>query len=169
VADLIARVFDPAVTWVDLEWLRLAWPGSLVVKGIQCVEDARLAADHGADGIVLSTHGGRQLERAPLPFAILPKVREALDSHIDVFIDGGVLSGADVVAALSSGATAVGVGRAYLYGLMAGGEKGVQRVLDLLCGEIVTTMQLLGRSSIDQLNVECLRTAVPLPWGSGDG
>ncbi len=169
VADLIARVFDPAVTWADLEWLRLAWPGSLVVKGIQCVEDARLAADHGVDGIVLSTHGGRQLERAPLPFAILPNVREALDSHIDVFIDGGVLSGADVVAALSRGATAVGVGRAYLYGLMAGGEKGVQRVLDLLCGEIVTTMKLLGRTSIDQLNVECLQTPVPLPWGSGDG
>lgn len=157
VADLIGRVFDPAVTVADLEWLRSAWPGRLVVKGIQTVDDAALVAEHGADGVILSTHGGRQLERAPVPFEILPRVREALDERVDVLIDGGVMSGADVVAAVCQGATAVAVGRAYLYGLMAGGEAGVQRVADLLTEEIVTTMQLLGRTSVADLGPGCLR------------
>jgi L-lactate dehydrogenase (cytochrome) len=157
VADLIGRVFDPAVTLADLEWLRSAWPGRLVVKGIQTVDDAVLVAQHGADGVVLSTHGGRQLERAPVPFEVLPRVREALGERVDVLIDGGVMSGADVVAALCHGATAVAVGRAYLYGLMAGGEAGVQRVADLLAEEITTTMQLLGRTSVADLGSDCLR------------
>ena len=132
VADLIGRVFDPGITIADLDWLRSVWSGRLVVKGIQTVDDAVLVADHGADAVILSTHGGRQLERAPVPFEILPRVREALDPRVEVVIDCAVLSGADVVAALCQGATAVGVGRAYLYGLMAGGEAGVQRVADLL-------------------------------------
>lgn len=157
VADLIGRVFDPAITVDDLDWLRSVWPGRLVVKGIQTVDDAVLVADHGADGVILSTHGGRQLERAPVPFEILPRVREALDDRVEVLIDGGVLSGADVVAALCQGATAVAVGRAYLYGLMAGGEAGVQRVGDLLAQEITTTMQLLGRTAVADLGPECLR------------
>ena len=157
VADLIGRVFDPAVTIDDLDWLRSVWPGHLVVKGIQTVDDAVLVAQHGADGVILSTHGGRQLERAPIPFEILPRVREALDARVEVVIDGGVLSGADVVAAICQGATAVGVGRAYLYGLMAGGEAGVQRVVDLLAEEIATTMQLLGRTSVAALGPDCLR------------
>jgi L-lactate dehydrogenase (cytochrome) len=157
VADLIGRVFDPGVTLDDLEWLRSAWPGRLVVKGIQTVDDAVLVAQHGADGVILSTHGGRQLERAPVPFEILPRVREALDDRVDVLMDGGVMSGADVVAALCHGATAVAVGRAYLYGLMAGGEAGVQRVADLLAEEIATTMQLLGRTSVQALGPDCIR------------
>lgn len=157
VADLIGRVFDPAITVADLDWLRSTWPGRLVVKGIQTVDDAVMVVDHGADGVVLSTHGGRQLERAPVPFEILPRVREALDDRIEVLVDGGVMSGSDVVAALCQGATAVAVGRAYLYGLMAGGEAGVQRVGDLLAEEIATTMQLLGRTSVAQLGADCLR------------
>lgn len=157
VADLIGRVFDPGITIADLDWLRSVWSGRLVVKGIQTVDDAVLVADHGADAVILSTHGGRQLERAPVPFEILPRVREALDPRVEVFIDGGVLSGADVVAALCQGATAVGVGRAYLYGLMAGGEAGVQRVADLLAEEIASTMALLGRTSIAALGPDCLR------------
>lgn len=157
VADLIARVFDPSITIDDLDWLRSVWAGRLVVKGVQTVDDAVMVADHGADGVILSTHGGRQLERAPVPFEILPRVREALDDRVEVLIDGGVLSGADVVAALCQGATAVAVGRAYLYGLMAGGEAGVQRVGDLLAQEIVTTMQLLGRTSVGALGSDCLR------------
>lgn len=157
VADLIGRVFDPGITLADLDWLRSEWPGTLVVKGIQTVDDAVLVAQHGADGVILSTHGGRQLERAPVPFEILPRVREALDAHVEVFIDGGVLSGADVVAAVCRGATAVGVGRAYLYGLMAGGEAGVQRVADLLAEEIASTMALLGRTSVSALGPDCLR------------
>lgn len=157
VADLIARVFDPAITVDDLDWLRSVWPGRLVVKGIQTVDDALLVAAHGADGVILSTHGGRQLERAPVPFEILPRVREALDDRVEVLIDGGVMSGADVVAAVCQGATAVAVGRAYLYGLMAAGEAGVQRVGDLLSEEIVTTMQLLGRTSVADLGPDCVR------------
>ena len=157
VADLIGRVFDPAITLADLDWLRSVWPGALVVKGIQTVDDAVLVAEHGADGVILSTHGGRQLERAPVPFEILPRVREALDPRVDVLIDGGIMSGADVVAALCQGATAVAVGRAYLYGLMAGGEAGVQRVGDLLADEIATMMQLLGRTTVPALGPDCLR------------
>jgi len=157
VADLISRVFDPSVTVDDLDWLRSVWPGRLVVKGIQTVDDAVLVAGHGADGVILSTHGGRQLERAPVPFEILPRVREALDDRIEVLIDGGVMSGSDVVAALCQGASAVAVGRAYLYGLMAGGEAGVQRVGDLLAEEITSTMQLLGRTSVADLGSDCLR------------
>lgn len=157
VADLIARVFDPSITVDDLDWLRSVWKGRLIVKGVQTVDDAVIVAEHGADGVILSTHGGRQLERAPLPFEILPRVRDALDDRVEVLIDGGVLSGADVVAALCQGATAVAVGRAYLYGLMAGGEAGVQRVGDLLAQEIVTTMQLLGRTSVSELGPDCLR------------
>lgn len=155
VADLITRVFDPAISLPDLDWLRSEWDGTLVVKGIQGVEDAQMVVRHGADGIILSTHGGRQLERAPVPFEILPRVRDAVD--VDVLIDGGVLSGADVVAAVAQGATAVAVGRAYLYGLMAGGEEGVDRVGTLLREEITTTMQLLGRPSVASLGPECLR------------
>ena len=157
VADLISRVFDPAITVEDLDWLRAEWSGALVVKGIQTVADAELVVRHGADGVILSTHGGRQLERAPVPFEILPRVREVLDERVDVLIDGGVMSGADVVAAVAQGATAVAIGRAYLYGLMAAGEVGVQRVGDLLREEIVTTMQLLGRTSIPSLGPECVR------------
>ena len=157
VADLIARVFDPTINLADLDWLRGTWGGRLVVKGIQGVDDARLVAEHGADGIILSTHGGRQLEHAPLPFEILPDVRTAVDPRVDVLIDGGVMSGADVVAAVASGASAVAVGRAYLYGLMAGGEAGVQRVVDLLREEIETTMRLLGRTSIESLGPDCVR------------
>ncbi|MGA1502131.1 MAG: alpha-hydroxy acid oxidase [Candidatus Nanopelagicales bacterium] len=157
VADLIGRVFDPGVTLADLDWLRSVWSGRLVVKGIQTVDDAVLVADHGADAVILSTHGGRQLERAPVPFEILPRVREALDPRVEVLIAGGVLSGVDVVAALCQGANAVGVGRAYLYGLMAGGEAGVQRVADLLAEEIASTMALLGRTSVQTLGSDCLR------------
>ena len=157
VADLIGRVFDPAITVEDLDWLRGAWPGTLMVKGIQSAEDASMVVNHGADGVILSTHGGRQLERPPLPFHLLPEVREAVGDEATVLIDGGVMSGADIVAAVCRGADAVAVGRAYLYGLMAGGEAGVQRVVDLLREELITTMQLLGRTSIDQLGPDCLR------------
>lgn len=157
VADLIGRVFDPTINLADLDWLRGAWSGHLAVKGIQGVDDAVMVADHGADAVILSTHGGRQLERAPVPLEILPGVREALDPRIEVLIDGGVMSGADVVAAVSRGATAVAVGRAYLYGLMAGGEAGVQRVVDLLREEIESTMRLLGRTSIAELGPDCVR------------
>lgn len=157
VADLIGRVFDPSISLADLDWLRSTWSGHLAVKGVQGVDDAVMVADHGADAVILSTHGGRQLEHAPIPFEILPGVRAALDPRVEVLVDGGVMSGADVLAAVSLGASAVAVGRAYLYGLMVGGEAGVQRAVDILREEIETTLRLLGRTSIDQLGPDCVR------------
>ena len=157
ISDLATRVFDPAVTLADLAWLREAWPGKLVVKGIQGVEDARAVVDAGADGLVVSNHGGRQLDRAPVPLEVLPDVVAAVGDRAEVYLDGGVLSGQDVVAGVASGATAVLLGRAYLYGLMAGGERGVQRVHDILAAEVRRTMQLLGVTRVADLGPEHVR------------
>lgn len=151
VADLIGHMFDPAAIAKDLDWLRAAWPHALVVKGIQHVDDARMVVDAGADAIVVSNHGGRQLDRAPTPLQLLPRVVDALQGRAQIFIDTGFTTGADVVAAVGLGATGVLVGRAYLYGLMAGGERGVDRALAILRSEIVRTLQLLGTPSFDDL------------------
>lgn len=150
-AQRMARVFDPTITVADVEWLRAQWSGPMVVKGVQSVDDARIVAAAGADAVHLSTHGGRQLDRAPLPFELLPQVREILDPKVQVFVDGGVLSGSDLAACLAEGADAVAIGRAYLYGLMAGGPLGVRRVAELLRNELSTTMALLGCSSVAEL------------------
>jgi len=157
VADLVARMFDPAATMDDLAWLRSAWPGPLVVKGIQTVADARAVVDAGADGIVVSNHGGRQLDRAPTPLEVLPSVVDAVGDRAEVYVDGGILSGSDVVAAVALGARAALVGRAYLYGLMAGGERGVQRVADLLVQEAASTLALLGVPSVADLRRDHVR------------
>lgn len=159
VEELLNTMFDPTVTFEDLEWIRRFWSGSLVVKGIQNRDDAKKLADLGVDGIVVSNHGGRQLDRAPVPLELLPKVVDAVGDRVEVFVDTGVLTGADIVAGIALGARAVLVGRAYLYGLMAGGERGVQRAADILNAEIRRTMQLLGVNSVDQLN----RSHVTLP------
>jgi L-lactate dehydrogenase (cytochrome) len=151
VADLINRVFDPTITLADLGWLRDAWDGPIVIKGIQTVDDARAVIDAGADAIVVSNHGGRQLDRAPTPLEQLPGIVAAVGDRTEVYVDGGILSGADVVAGVALGARAALVGRAYLYGLMAGGERGVQRAGELLQREAVRTMQLLGVRSIAEL------------------
>ena len=154
VADLVARMFDPAATMDDLAWLRSAWPGALVVKGIQTVADARAVVDAGADAVVVSNHGGRQLDRAPTPLEVLPHVVDAVGDRAEVYVDGGILSGSDVVAAVALGARAALVGRAYLYGLMAGGERGVQRVADLLVQEATSTLALLGVPRIADLRLD---------------
>jgi L-lactate dehydrogenase (cytochrome) len=132
VAELVGRMFDPAATIDDLAWLRSVWDGPLVIKGIQTVADARSVVSAGADAVVVSNHGGRQLDRAPTPLEVLPAVVDAVGDRAEVYVDGGVLSGGDVVAAVAFGARAALVGRAYLYGLMAGGERGVQRTADIL-------------------------------------
>jgi L-lactate dehydrogenase (cytochrome) len=157
VADLINRVFDPTITLDDLGWLRDAWDGPIVIKGIQTADDARRVIDVGADAIVVSNHGGRQLDRAPTPLEQLPSIAAVVGKDAEVYVDGGVLSGADVVAAVAMGARAVLVGRAYLYGLMAGGEQGVERAGELLRKELVRTMQLLGVSTIADLSPERAR------------
>jgi L-lactate dehydrogenase (cytochrome) len=150
-AELVSRMFDPAATLRDLEWLRGAWDGPLVVKGVQRVEDARAVVDAGADAIVISNHGGRQLDRAPLPLELLPEVLQAVGDRTEVYLDGGILSGGDVVAAVALGARACLVGRAYLYGLMAGGERGVRKAAALRAAEVRTTMALLGVRSTSEL------------------
>jgi L-lactate dehydrogenase (cytochrome) len=154
VAQLAAKMFDPAATLDDLAWLRSAWDGPLVVKGIQTVDDARAVVDAGADAVIVSNHGGRQLDRAPTPLEVLPTVVEAVGDRAEVYVDGGILSGADVVAAVACGARAALVGRAYLYGLMAGGERGVQRATDILRDEVAGTMALLGVTAVSELRAD---------------
>lgn len=151
VADLINRMFDPTVTVADLDWLRGVWNGPLIVKGIQNPADARLVVEHGADAVVVSNHGGRQLDRAPTPLELLPAVLDQVGDTAEVYLDTGILTGADVVAAIARGARGCLLGRAYLYGLMAGGEQGVQRAVDILRTEITRTLQLLGVASVDDL------------------
>ncbi len=157
VADLAARMFDPATTMSDLAWLRSVWPGHLVVKGVQNVADARAVVDAGADAVVVSNHGGRQLDRAPTPLEALPAVVDTVGDRAEVYVDGGILSGSDLVAAVALGARAGLVGRAYLYGLMAGGERGVQRVADILHKEVTTTLALLGVTRVEDLNRDHVR------------
>jgi L-lactate dehydrogenase (cytochrome) len=160
VADLINSMFDPTLTFEDLDWLRETWKGKLVVKGIQTVEDARKVVDHGADGVVLSNHGGRQLDRAPIPFHLLPEVKEAFtkdNTDAAIMLDTGIMSGADIIAALALGADFTLIGRAYLYGLMAGGRAGVDRALQILEKDMARTMALLGVSRISELTPDHVR------------
>jgi L-lactate dehydrogenase (cytochrome) len=154
VADLLDTMFDPTVTYEDLAWIRDQWPGKVSVKGVQTVADATRLADAGVDAIVLSNHGGRQLDRAPIPFHLLPEVVQALKargSDLEVHLDTGIMSGQDIVAAIAHGARFTMVGRAYLYGLMAGGRPGVDRAIEILQGQIERTMRLLGVRSLDEL------------------
>ena len=159
--NTVARVadafFDPNLTAADLTWLRERWQGPLIVKGILTAEDARRVVDLGADGVVVSSHGARQLDLSPTPLEVLPSIVEAVGDRAEVFLDSGILSGADVVAAVAMGARACLVARAYCYGLMAGGERGVQRALDLLRAEIVRTMALLGARALSDLTPERVR------------
>jgi L-lactate dehydrogenase (cytochrome) len=157
VAELVDRMFDPSATFDDLAWLRDAWPGRLVVKGVQDASDARRLAELGMDGIVVSNHGGRQLDRAVTPLRVLPEVVEAVQGRTEVLLDTGITDGADVVAAVANGATACMVGRAYLYGLMAGGERGVARALAILADQVTRTLQLLGVARLDDLTPDHAR------------
>lgn len=160
VADLINSMFDPTLTFDDLDWLRETWKGNLVVKGIQTVDDARKVVDHGADGVVLSNHGGRQLDRAPIPLHLLPEVSQAFkadNSDAAIILDTGIMSGADIIAALALGADFTLIGRAYLYGLMAGGRAGVDRALQILEKDMTRTMALLGVSKLSELTPDHVR------------
>lgn len=157
VADLLDRLFDPSMTLADLEWIRASWDGPLIIKGIQTLADAHRVSDAGADAIVLSNHGGRQLDRAPVPLRLVPDVKQALGDTTEVWVDTGIMTGADIVAALALGADATMIGRAYLYGLMAGGQRGVDRAADILTREIRRTMALLGVTTTDQLGPQHVR------------
>lgn len=151
VADLVGHVLDPSAGPDQLARLRDRWPGRLVVKGVQGVSDACAVVDAGADAVVVSNHGGRQLDRAPTPLELLPDVVAAVGDRAEVLVDTGITNGADVAAAVAMGATACLVGRAYLYGLMAGGQRGVTRSLEILEAEVLRTMQLLGATTVAEL------------------
>lgn len=166
VAELLDTMFDPTVTFDDLAWIRAQWPGKLVVKGIQTVADAKAVVELGVDGLVLSNHGGRQLDRAPIPFHLLPHVAAEVGRDTEVILDTGIMSGADIVAAVALGARFTLIGRAYLYGLMAGGEAGVNRAVDILSEQIERTMRLLGVTCLEELNpghVTQLVRLAPMP------
>ncbi|MHA6617304.1 alpha-hydroxy acid oxidase [Pseudonocardia sp. DLS-67] len=157
VEGMINRVFDPALTIDDVAWLREAWPGKLVIKGIQSVDDAVRVVDAGADGVLLSNHGGRQLDRAPVPLELVEPTVQALGGRAEVLVDTGITNGADVLAAVALGARAALIGRAYLYGLMAGGRLGVEKAVTILAAEIVRTLQLIGVNSVDELHPSHVR------------
>lgn len=151
VGELLDKMFDPTVTFDDLKWIREQWKGKLVVKGIQNVEDAKQAVRAGADAIVLSNHGGRQLDRAPIPFHLVPETVKAIGKDAEVHVDTGIMHGADIIAAIAKGAKFTLIGRAYLYGLMSGGREGVDKALSILRTDMIRTMKLLGVRSLDEL------------------
>ena len=165
ISDYISTQFDPALAWKDVEWLRERWNGAVVVKGIQTVEDAVLAADLGVTAVALSNHGGRQLDGAPATFPLVAPVSDAIGDRAEVICDGGVRRGSDIVKAVAAGATACMAGRAYLYGLAAGGERGVQRVLDWFRDDMRRTMTLLGVATVADLD----RALLDLDAGSSRG
>ncbi|NID06704.1 alpha-hydroxy-acid oxidizing protein [Luteibacter jiangsuensis] len=143
-AQWIAAQFDPTITWDDLAWIRELWPGKLIVKGILDAEDAKLAAAHGVDAIVVSNHGGRQLDGAPASIDVLPSIVDAVTGGTEVLFDSGILSGQDLLKALALGARAGLIGKAFLYGLGAGGEAGVTQAIDIIRRELSVTMALTG-------------------------
>jgi L-lactate dehydrogenase (cytochrome) len=153
-ADYVGRQFDPSVTWRDVAWLRTVWDGPLVLKGIQTVDDARIAADEGVDAVALSNHGGRQLDTAPPILELLPAVAGTVGERVELICDGGVRRGSDIVKAVALGATACMAGRAYLYGLGAAGEAGVDHVLELLASEMRRTMALVGSRTVKELGAD---------------
>ena len=144
--------FDPALNWKDVDWVRSLWPGKLILKGILDVEDAKVAAQTGASALVVSNHGGRQLDGAPSSISALPKIADAVGSQIEVMFDGGIRSGQDVLRALALGARSCLIGRSYVYGLGAYGQEGVAKAIDILAKELDVSMALTGMTNVRQLN-----------------
>lgn len=166
VGELLDAAMDPSINYEDLKEIRELWPGKIVIRGVQNVEDSKKLADLGVDGILLSNHGGRQLDRAPVPFHLLPEVVREVGKDTEVMVDTGIMNGADVVASLALGAKFTLIGRAYLYGLMAGGRRGVDRTIEILSEEVRRTMRLLQVSCVEELepkHVTQLRRLQPIP------
>lgn len=150
-SHLAAAIFDPATTFKDISWLRSVWDGPIVIKGIQSVEDAKTVAKLGIQGVILSNHGGRQFDRGPVPLEILPDVVRAVGKKVEIYIDGGIMSGLDALSAIALGAKAVFIGRAYLYGAMANGEAGVEQVIEIMRREFENGMALTGATNIAEV------------------
>ena len=166
VGELLNAAMDPSINYEDLKEIRSIWPGKIVIKGVQNVEDSKKLADLGVDGILLSNHGGRQLDRAPVPFHLLPEVVREVGMDTEVMVDTGIMNGADVVACLALGAKFTLIGRAYLYGLMAGGRRGGDRTIEILSEEVRRTMKLLQVQNVSELepkHVTQLRRLQPIP------
>ncbi|HEX7637760.1 MAG TPA: alpha-hydroxy acid oxidase [Burkholderiaceae bacterium] len=155
-SEWTARQFDPALSWADVEWVKKRWGGKLIIKGVMDAEDARHCADAGADALVVSNHGGRQLDGAPSSIAALPAIAEAVGSRIEVWMDGGIRSGQDVIKAWALGARGVMIGRPFLYGLGAMGEAGVTRCLEIIRNELDITMAFTGHRDIRDVGREIL-------------
>ena len=155
-SEWTASQFDTSLNWKDIDWIRSIWPGKLILKGILDVEDAELAAKTGAQAIVVSNHGGRQLDGAPSSIEVLPEIVDSVGSQIEIMFDGGIRTGMDVVRALALGAKSCMIGRAYAYGLGAGGEAGVAKAIDILAKEMLTTMGLCGVNTIAEINDDVL-------------
>ncbi|MDO5750201.1 MAG: alpha-hydroxy acid oxidase [Rothia sp. (in: high G+C Gram-positive bacteria)] len=151
VGELLDSAMDPSINYEDLKIIREMWPGKIVIKGVQNLEDSKKLADLGVDGILLSNHGGRQLDRAPVPFHLLPEVVREVGKDTEVMVDTGIMNGADIVASIALGAKFTLIGRAYLYGLMAGGRRGVDRTIEILSDEVRRTMKLLQVENIQEL------------------
>jgi L-lactate dehydrogenase (cytochrome) len=158
--DFIDEQFDPSVTWKDIEWLRAQWPGKLLVKGVMCREDVSAAVDVGADAVVVSNHGGRQLEGVASTISQLRELSAAVDGRAEVLVDGGVRSGTDVVKALALGADGVMIGRPWVWALAAGGAPAVTSLLEVLQGEIETAMALMGINSVDDIGPDQVEQAI---------
>jgi L-lactate dehydrogenase (cytochrome) len=154
-----AEQFDPALSWKDIEWIKNRWGGKLILKGILDAEDARYAVDSGADALIVSNHGGRQLDGAPSSISALPSIAQAVGKEIEVLMDGGVRSGQDVLKAIALGANGVFIGRAFLYSLGAFGEAGVTRCLELIANELDITMAFCGRTDINKVDRSILLNA----------
>lgn len=155
--SLINSMFDPTLSFDDLQWIRKEWPGKLYVKGVLTAEDTKKSLDAGADGLVVSNHGGRQLDRAPIALEALPHVRAAAGDDVEIILDSGIMRGQDIIGALALGADFTLIGRAYLYGLMAAGEAGVKKALDILHKEMIVTMQLMGAANLSELGPDMVK------------
>jgi L-lactate dehydrogenase (cytochrome) len=157
-SEWTASQFDTSLNWKDIDWIRSIWPGKLILKGILDVEDAELAAKTGAQAIVVSNHGGRQLDGAPSSIEVLPEIADSVGSQMEIMFDGGIRTGMDVMRALALGAKSCMIGRAYAYGLGAAGQEGVAKAIDLLAKELTTTMGLCGVNKISEIDDNVLAT-----------
>ena len=154
-------MFDGTVGWPDLDWIRQEWDGPIALKGVLSQDDARRAADQGVDAVIVSNHGGRQLDHVPATLEVLPGIADAVGDRVEVLFDSGIRRGSDIVTALALGARAVLIGRAHLYGLAAAGEAGVRHAIDILAGELRTTMALCGAATLADLDRSLVRAARP--------
>jgi L-lactate dehydrogenase (cytochrome) len=161
-AAFTTKQFSPAIGWADIDWYRTIWPGPLALKGIMSSADARLATERGIEGIIVSNHGGRQLDHAPSPIDVLPEIVDAVEGRAEVILDGGIRRGSDVVKAIALGARACMIGKAFNYGVAALGERGVELAIEILEKEIDRALALIGRSNLAELD----RSAVKR-WADG--